>query len=299
LLKRCLKRCIFISIILICNIVFISCEKSSTSNKSTNIVTLTETISPTALPIITPTLISNLTPTIRPDLTPTTIPTTIPTKTPADEDNQVYQTPIGTKITYKDDGYEVFINDKVGWKHYGDYRPAEANGKIILYKTTDGGKNWVEIANSDNVPTPLGIGIDAPMCYQSGITFINDEIGWITADTPQEDYIGLYKTSDGGYTWELQKLDIPKKSKTSTFGTVPPVFFSKNDGMLFTMEYGSEASSPLVYVTHDGGVNWDTISEDSYDKDMKWKFSIANGWEVIYKKTIWLSQGRIDWEKKD
>lgn len=229
-------------------------------------------------------------------------PTGIPTEPKNefdDKNNNTYPafngwTPIYTKIiknnSAKEFSDEVFINSIEGWK--ATYSPgATHQQEMILYKTTDGGENWSEIANSND---------SLPLETKTGITFLNSEIGWISTVTPQEGYIGLYKTIDGGAIWEYQNLNIPHDYRGCLFKTLPPVFFSQEDGVLLTIQ--SDLEEQLVFVTHDGGNKWVATDENTNNENIKWSFSIVgNGslWEIIYKNTTWKSNNGYTWSQSE
>ena len=192
-------------------------------------------------------------------------------------------TPIKTKIlnNTKDACDIVLINSSEGWKLSfldGDTHMTPA----ILYKTNDSGKTWDEISRTEDMKytDPM------PLANKSGITFINSRTGWITTELPNSGYIGLFRTLDGGLTWHYQEVDIPEDNKGDSFLTSPPVFFSKEDGILVT--YQCTNLNYLIYVTHDGGESWTVLTDNTTDGNISWTIDTVNGIEVFYKKEIWI-----------
>lgn len=124
----------------------------------------------------------------------------------------------------------TFINPKQGWL---------VNGSGHVFRTQDGGKNWVQVAtllNKDSrFYTPLQI-------------YFTDELsGWVL-----ETY-SVWQTIDGGVNWKLL-VDVngPRKPYRTSFVN------SKN-GWICSVE------DEALYVTSDGGDHWKrkTFSFDS------------------------------------
>lgn len=65
-------------------------------------------------------------------------------------------------------------------------------GPATFAKTTDGRKTWVE--------KPLPVQGNSKGAFPAiGIGFINERIGWVA---PEDEKLGVYRTKDGGETWE-------------------------------------------------------------------------------------------------
>ena len=79
--------------------------------------------------------------------------------------------------------FQYFVNDTVGWV-VGDFYPYNAE----IYKTVDGGENWIEQNNPGNLRG-----------WDNSIKFIDANHGWICGDGGKIMY-----TSDGGSTWVEQ-----------------------------------------------------------------------------------------------
>jgi photosystem II stability/assembly factor-like uncharacterized protein len=120
-----------------------------------------------------------------------------------------------------------------------------------VYGTRDGGEHWAELS-----PPP------AVSCYPTGISFRSPRDGWITATYHGGDDAPLYRTGDGGKTWQLQKLDLPAEYRGGYANTYPPVFAGadKKKGWL-PVELVRHDPKPghfawLNYETEDGGETW-------------------------------------------
>ncbi|MCF6269353.1 MAG: YCF48-related protein [Melioribacteraceae bacterium] len=113
-----------------------------------------------------------------------------------------------------------FINSSVGWVcgAYGD-----------IYKTTDGGANWV-----DQIPVNLTFG------WLQSIFFIDANNGWAVGTSKS-----YASTTDGGATWNISELQGGVLYKS--------IFFtSATEGWL--------AGDSDLLKTTDGGANWGTAN---------------------------------------
>jgi hypothetical protein len=200
-------------------------------------------------------------------------------------------------ITYKevdDFGYReeyVFISPTEGWKAYTE--PIGAGQIYIdLYKTSDGGEHWDQIADGMSPSTTITGG---------SIIFINSKVGWITRYQPMNGAIRLYKTLDGGITWENQ--DVKTSPEYSDFSPGVPVFFSEEDGIIFVscIDTVNDDNFDLFVTTHDGGETWSIRLQDENDESFSWRISkqenSARIYEISYDKELWQSTDGIVWEK--
>jgi hypothetical protein len=228
--------------------------------------------------------------------TPATLAQTTPTLSPNTYDLTGY-TPLGVKIERNNSEEEyldyIFINSNEGWKATYDPMGMFKEG-IILYKTEDGGKNWSKLTGTDEDSFTI------PLDSKTGLIFTDSKQGFITTQIPQPGYVGLFRTLDGGSTWEQQQIPVPEKYSNAEFSTYAPVFFSDKDALLLTCEMG-DTTEPVVFATHDGGDTWKQIG-DKEDTLFQWSFSayatdVNNGsWTVTYNKVQWTSANGVTWE---
>ncbi|PHE14724.1 glycosyl hydrolase [Bacillus pseudomycoides] len=155
---------------------------------------------------------------------------------------------------------QFFLSKEVGYK-LNMTEKALGSAFYSLSKTIDGGKTW-EVINTD--PFIGGIG------SVSGITFINDKLGFLGAIRPSGTNGELYRTDDGGvsfkkvnYTPHEVKLDHTQ-SIISPFDS-PGIPYEK-DGV-FNMLVGQGADgdyngdSSALYQSKDKGETWEYIKE--------------------------------------
>jgi hypothetical protein len=195
-----------------------------------------------------------------------------------------------------DDSYEseqyAFISPTEGWKAYVETIGA-GQQFISLYKTSDGGNHWDEIASSNDPSTTIVGG---------SILFINSKVGWIVRSLPTEGVLRLYKTIDGGITWENQDIKIP--AEYSDYNPFLPVFFSQKDGIMFVMcKDNTNNYTNLVITTHDGGENWGVYPIDGTDNVFRWSIkkqdNIESEFDVVYNEELWQSTDCRDWVKEN
>nr|WP_277818740.1 glycosyl hydrolase [Bacillus sp. TL12] len=149
----------------------------------------------------------------------------------------------------KEVGYKLSITDK-----------ALGSAFYSLSKTIDGGKTW-EVINTD--PFIGGIG------SVSGITFINDKLGFLGAIHTSSTNGDLYRTDDGGISFKKVSY-TPHEVKLDSGQSISP-FDSpgmpyEKDGV-FNMLVGQGADgdynggSSALYQSKDKGETWEYIWE--------------------------------------
>ncbi len=179
----------------------------------------------------------------------------------------------------------------------------------FLMKTTDGGTNWTFQM------------IDDKLWYFNNIKFLDENKGVIVS-YPSE----VYTTLDGGVTWDssfgvkrsVEDICYADESNLFLAGGDEKIYKSTNSGLLWTEVYGGMilkdffgveflnadygmvcGDSGKVFVTTDGGVNWNlnTVSSlgllnDIHIVDQQNSFVVGSP-ELVYKTTnggsSWLS----------
>ncbi len=132
----------------------------------------------------------------------------------------------------------------VGWNRIRNNEESLVTGQAAkIYKTTDGGTNWIVLIQGlpQNDMSRIGLAISATNPNVLYAAYVNDQL----------EFDGLYKTTNGGTTWNLQSGNGIDPFFMGGFGwyfgriAVNPA----NDNQLFIC--GTD-----VYKTNDGGMNW-------------------------------------------
>lgn len=154
---------------------------------------------------------------------------------------------------------QFFLSKEVGFQlNFTD--KALGSSFYTLSKTVDGGETW-EVINED--PFIGGIG------SVSGITFINDKLGFIGAIRPSGTNGELYRTDDGGISFKKVNY-TPHEVKLDSGQSISP-FDSpgmpyEKDGV-FNMLVGQGAdgdyngNSSALYQSKDNGETWEYVKE--------------------------------------
>jgi len=143
----------------------------------------------------------------------------------------------------------TFLNDQDAWVVIPVVIPPDTTQDTIrVLRTTDGGKNW----QNSIIHTPAGSRSDIPH-------FLNPSNGWLqTFGQPGDSNSALFHTTDGGLHWsEPGKLNlsyIPDPSGSSFSDT--QTGWETGDNPPAAMNNATNNAQPLLNVTHNGGVTW-------------------------------------------
>jgi photosystem II stability/assembly factor-like uncharacterized protein len=128
-----------------------------------------------------------------------------------------------------------------------------SRGRGQLLWTTDGGHNWKDIT------PPMREDVET-----SAVFFLDTKLGWIplahgSVDLPGNLHYELARTVDGGNTWSVQGLNLPRWSSRALFnGGAWLAFADPNHGLLAlaTGLTPISAGRGALFATSDGGVSW-------------------------------------------
>lgn len=161
----------------------------------------------------------------------------------------------------------LFVDANNGWV-LGQIYPGMNQVFAVLYASSDAGATWQTVSNpmpaSGLAETNLPGSYSLPFGEQP-LTFISPEVGFAGGDT-------LYKTQDGGRTWQPQPVpeppDLPELEQSFTYLS-PPRFSTAGSGILqylvFDFEnvfcppcdiFAAPPAATYVYLTQDGGDSW-------------------------------------------
>jgi photosystem II stability/assembly factor-like uncharacterized protein len=138
-----------------------------------------------------------------------------------------------------------FVSAGVGWMSVRQGVPAAENGRILAYRTEDGGRTWAQQLDFES-------GSAAPDA--GWLRFFDADHGLVLGSDGRR----LYSTSDGGSQWA--SLDLPVAAMDPSM----LAFSSPLDGWVLNITGGATGSETAdVYRTVDGGAHWETIATTS------------------------------------
>ena len=195
-------------------------------------------------------------------------------------------------------------NPSVVWAGTGEGNPRNSlNGGFGIYKSLDAGKTWksMGLEKTRHIHRILIDPTNPDIVY----------VGAIGSPWGEHKERGVYKTMDGGKTWK-QILFTNIKSGTGDLIMDPKnpnkiiaaMWEHKRDPWFF--KSGGEGSG--LYITHDGGENWNKITEkEGFPKGELGRIGVAiapNNTNIIYalveskKNALYKSEdGGFKWKK--
>ena len=161
-----------------------------------------------------------------------------------------------------------FVNAQDGWVLSSPGGGAAGSEGVNLFRSTDGGHSWSLVARAPGALPLQGI--------KSGMGWISATTGWITGSIAIPNAIYLYRTQDGGVSWQPQALP----SSFPVQATEPPVFFSASQGLLPVIFSTPQGPGFAVYATHDGGATWSSSTPLSTMNSTWDLLTMQQGWVV-------------------
>ncbi len=154
---------------------------------------------------------------------------------------------------------EFYLSDNIGYK-LKVVEAAAGSRFYSLYGTKDGGNTWDTI-NEDPFIGRGGVA--------AGITFINEKLGFIALSHSGGSYGELYRTEDGGLSFEVVNLPEVKVALKGEETFTPfdfPGMPYKEDGILnILVGQGTDGdyngNSSALYQSKDEGITWECIKE--------------------------------------
>jgi photosystem II stability/assembly factor-like uncharacterized protein len=211
-----------------------------------------------------------------------------------------------------------FIDENIGWLLVAVGNLAD-NHWMELFRSTNGGETWARIADHST-------SLSMPVAQE--IAFLDIQTGWLAADTSAladtvgiplsdarkdpQNLLGVLKTTNGGFYWDLQSLPVPQgvgkildndpnaegelKCGVSRVQTWPPDQVSVQtacylSGASYNRWYNDE------YYSFDGGQTWkdwtDTINVEFVNANLGW--SLIDEQNGLYY-LIRMGQGWQSWD---
>ncbi len=161
-----------------------------------------------------------------------------------------------------------------------DLGSAAGSMGVAIWQTENGGKDFDRVFLHEP-------GLDDSLPFsgiKNGITFIDTQKGWVAGSVPEDGRIWLYRTVDGGFSWEAQELNMPLGYEEYQASAEAPVFFDDGRGVLPVRLRGEE-SATVFYRTADSGETWTA----TLPVPMRGKYALASADELV----VWDGSARL------
>ena len=164
-----------------------------------------------------------------------------------------------------------FIDSEIGYALFSTGAAAGSMG-VSIWTTTNGGGDYGRVFFHEP-----GFAYTLPFSgIKNGISFRDEENGWVGGTVPMDGIIWLYRSVDAGLSWAEQKVDLPAGYGNHQTSTAAPIFF---DGGLATLpvQLFGEKSGLVFYQSQNGGETWTpTLPLESYGR-----YAIPSANEII------------------
>ncbi|MDQ3052120.1 MAG: T9SS type A sorting domain-containing protein [Bacteroidota bacterium] len=138
--------------------------------------------------------------------------------------------------------------------------PFERNNERGLYKSSDGGLTWNQVLFIDNESGIIDLVMNqdnSQILYAAGWNRIrNNEESVIIGQAAK-----IYKTTDGGATWNIMISDLPQSDMSRIGLTIS----KNNPDILYAVYVDTDLEFGGIYKTTDGGQNWNLQNSNGID----------------------------------
>ncbi len=147
-----------------------------------------------------------------------------------------------------------FLDAKNGWM-MASLGAGAGSMAIAVYRTTDGGSTWTQDYIND--PTQPNAGDSLPLGgLKNGLSATNMQTAWIGGVTYTPGVVYLYRTNDGGTSWQQVPVKVPDGYEQAELGALAPRFASSAGAFLPVTVSSQNGVMLAIYVSHDGGNTW-------------------------------------------
>ena len=149
--------------------------------------------------------------------------------------------------------------------------------------TTDGGNTW----------TPGVVDLGDSLLEINNLSPVNATTAWVSALVPADGNGVIFKTSDGGVSWEQQLFEGFQSTGESFLNSV--YFFDANNGVAYGDPTGSGANREFeIYTTSNGGTNWTQVPGANIANPLSGEYGY-NSSPTAIGSTLWFTtnKGRV------
>lgn len=164
-------------------------------------------------------------------------------RSPPQPENEEHQTAIAN-----------FLDLSHGWVVYTPSNPLMPSDQVYVWRTTDGGSTWLPSNRLDQ----SGL---AESFSPSHLQFVDLFNGWFLVHVGvgmNHDYIALYRTKDGGLSWERIQDPFVEDSSIQACLKTGMQFTDPDHGWL-TGDCSGVAAGALLFRSEDGGLSWEFV----------------------------------------
>ncbi len=152
-----------------------------------------------------------------------------------------------------------FIDEDNGWI-LADLGVGAGSMAVSVFQTNNGGATWNRVYTND--PNLEGAGDSLPL---GGIKVLlvplDMQTAWIGGVVYANGNVYLFRTDDGGETWEtIANIELPQEAQESQIGVEKLQFISQTQGVL-VLRMSSTSQETLIFSTDDGGNTWQAFDE--------------------------------------
>jgi len=148
---------------------------------------------------------------------------------------------------------------------------------VLVYRTKNSGKSWSLITdtldqNTKNKELATG--------SKNGITFIDEMNGWITGDSHASEIL-LYRSQDGGETWNKSNLEVPTGTTAQSGSATSYKVVYANGQIILPVKLGNEKSGmDLIFFYSTSKGDEFSYSSPVNSKDGSFLYSIIDDLQI-------------------
>ena len=155
---------------------------------------------------------------------------------------------IGEIVVHPEDPDTVWV------AAYGPHR--QSGGDRGVFKTTDGGETWTNVLHPSDHTGCWELHMD-PRDPDVLYTVAHQRQRYLTTIVTGGDESGIYKTTDGGATWNRLEGGLPQKMVGRIGMDISPV----DPDVLFAVVDANEEKEQGTYKSTDAGASWSKVSD--------------------------------------